>query len=237
MHPAASRLISIKYHPFAKMRIHARKSSSCSDLKSKAAPLKYISAEEGPGEVLSAAGEGNTMESKSKELNNTSALRSVPITSNPWKNDLQPLSTKQWLVPRESFVTNNSAAINTDHSDLSVVKSDLKRAMNKRHSHAGFFYQNSHQNDVTFDVIPKAPALALLTEIPPESIMPRMPPIPKSLSLDRIPSIRHLQFSDSNSGALNSKSSYRPQVAGAETLRKRDELASVFRSLDGEFQK
>lgn len=219
------------------MRVHARKSSSCSDLKSEAAALRYKSAEEGPGVVLSVAGDGNTAESKTNEPNNKSASQSVPIISNIWENAPQPLSSKQGLVPRESSIVNYSATIDTHHPELSIAKSDLKGATNKRHSHAGVLYQNPHQNDVAFDIIPEAPTLALLTEIPHGSIMPKMPPMPKSLSLDRMPSIRHLHFTDGKSGALSFKSLYRPQVAGTETLRKRDELASVFRSLDGEFQK
>lgn len=219
------------------MGVHARRSSSCSDLKSKAAALGYKSAEEGPGLVLSIAGDGNMTEPKTKEPSTISASRSVPIISTSWNDTLQPLSSRQEPVPRESSVINYSAAVDMHHSEVSVVKSGLKGAMDRRHSHAGFFYQNSHQNDVPFDIISKAPTLALLTEIPPGSIMPKMPPMPKSLSLDRLPSIRHLHISDSNSGALNFKPSYRPQVAGNETPRKRDDLASVFRSLDGEFQK
>lgn len=219
------------------MRVHTRRSSSCSDLKPKAAAARYISAEERSGVVLSDAGDGHTMKSNAEEPTNKSVSRSVSIISDPWKKPRQPLSSKEGLVPTEASVINYSAAVSTHHSELSIVKSDLKGAMNKRHSHAGFFYQNSHENDVPFDIIPKAPRIALLKEIPPTSIMPQMPPMPKSLSLDRIPSLRHLYVSDSSSGALNHKSSYRPQAAGSEPLRKRDELASVFRGLDGEFQK
>ena len=186
---------------------------------------------------LYTAGDGNMTEPKTKEPNTISASRSVPVISRPWKDTLQPLSSRQGPVSRESSVINYSTAVNMHHPEVSVVKSDLKGAMNKRHSHAGVFYQNSHQNDVSLDMISKTPTLALLTEIPPESIMPKMPPMPKSLSLDRLPSIRHSNLSDSNSGALNFQTSCRPQIAGNETLRKRDELASVFRSLDGEFQK
>ena len=219
------------------MSIQSRKSSSCSDLKAKAAALRYISAEEGRGVVLSDAGDGNKMESKTKEPENQSGSQPVSIISSSWKRSLQLPSTKNVLVPKESSVVNYSAAVNTHHSELSVINSDFKGALNKRHSHAGFFYQNSHRNDVAFDIIPKTPKLALLREIPPKSITPHMPPIPKSLSLDRIPSIRHVNLSDGNSGALNHKFSNRPQTVGTETPRKRDELASVFRSLDGEFQK
>lgn len=232
VHPATSRHISIKNQPPTKMGVHTRRSSSCSDLKPKTTALKYTSAEEGSGEVLSDAADGTTTNSKAKELNNKSTSQSVP-----WKKTLQPLPSKKGLVPKGSAVINYSAAINTHYSELSVVESDLKGAMTKRHSHAGFSYQNSHQNEFAFDIIPKAPKLALLKEIPPKSIMPQMPPTPKSLSLDRIPSLRHMHFSDSTSRVLNYKSSNRPQVAGTETPRKRDGLASAFGSLDGEFHK
>lgn len=226
-----------KKRSLAKMRVHARKSSSCSNLKSEAAALRFKPAAEGPVALLSVAGDGKTTESKTKEPNKQSALQSVPIISKLWEDAPQPLSSKQGLVPREAPIIGHSAVLNTHHSEVLVAKPDLKRAMNKRHSHTGVLDQKLHQNDVTFDIIPKAPTLALLTEIHPRSIMPKMPPLPKSLSLDRIPSIRHLHFPDGRSGALNYKSFHRPHVTGTESLRKRDELASVFRSLDGEFQK
>ena len=219
------------------MRVHARKSSSCSDLKSEAAALRYKSADEAPGVVLSVAGDGYITESKAKKRNNKFGSQSVPIIPNPGGNTPQPLSSELGLVPRESPIISHSAVINTHHSELSTAKPDRKGAMNKRHSHAGVLYQKPHQNDVAFDIIPKASTLALLTEIPPGSIMSKMPLMPKSPSFDRISSIRHLHFSDSKSGVLNYKSLHRPQVPGSESLRKRDELASVFRSLDGEFQK
>lgn len=187
--------------------------------------------------VLSDARDGITMESKTIEPDKESVSSTASMTSEPWQKPLQPLSSNQGLVPKESSVISYSTAVNTHHSELPAVKPDLKGVMKKRHSHAGVFYQNFHQSDVAFDMVPAAPKLALLTEIAPNSIKPQMPPIPKSLSLDRIPSLRHLHFSESKSGALNYKPSYRPHVAGTETLRKRDELASVFRSLDGEFQK
>lgn len=219
------------------MRVHARRSSSCSDLKSEAAALRYKSTQEGPGVVLSFAGDGNITESKAIKPNNKFGLQSVPIISNLGGNTPQPLSSELGLVPRQSTIINHSAVINAHHSELSAARPDRKGAMNKRHSHAGVLYQKPHQNDIAFDIIPKAPTLALLAGIPPGSIMSKMPPMPKSPSLDRIPSMRHLHFSDSKSGALKYKSLHRPQVPGAESLRKRDELASVFRSLDGEFQK
>lgn len=235
VHTGASHHVSIKTHSQTKMTVHSRKVSSCSDLEPNIATLRYTSAEEGSGEVLYDAGDGNT-NSEAKELHDKSISPSVPKLSMPWKKRLQPLPSREEPVPKGTPVPDYSAANNKQQPEPSVVESDIKGAM-KRHSHAGFSYQNFHQNEVASDRISKAPKLALVGGTRPISSMSQMPPMPKSLSLDRIPSLRRMYSSDSTPGMLNYKSSNRPQITGAESLRKRDELSGAFRSLEGEFHK
>lgn len=67
---------------------------------------------------------------------------------------------------------------------------------------------------------------------------PSVPPIPKSYSTDRLPTLRHKQSNLSEVPAMPRASSYeRSQGSGTESPRKRDELWSVFRNLDGEYSK
>lgn len=235
VHTGASHHVSIKNHSHTKMKIHSRKGLSCSDLEPKNATLRYTSAEEGPGEVLPNPGDGNT-NPKAKELHIKSISPSAPKLSVLRKKRLQPLLSGEKLVPKGAPVPDHSAANNTQQLEPSVVESYIKGAM-KRHSYAGLSYQDSHQNEVASDRILKAPKLALAGGTRPTSTMSQMPPIPKSLSLDRIPSLRRMYSSDGSLGMLNYKSSNRPQITGADSLRKRDDLSGAFRSLDGEFQK
>lgn len=67
---------------------------------------------------------------------------------------------------------------------------------------------------------------------------PSVPPIPKSFSTDKLHSLDQQYSSLSNPPALPKSKSYdRVQGMGIETQRKKDELWSVFRNLDGEYQK
>ncbi len=68
--------------------------------------------------------------------------------------------------------------------------------------------------------------------------IPSVPPIPKSFSTDKLHSSDQLSPSLSNPPALpRSKSFDRLQGVGIEAPRKRDELWSVFRNLDGDYHK
>lgn len=66
---------------------------------------------------------------------------------------------------------------------------------------------------------------------------PFVPPIPKSFSTDRLPLSSRQSTLSKPPEVPNSWSSERLQGLGAETPRRKDELWSVFRTLDGEYQK
>lgn len=67
---------------------------------------------------------------------------------------------------------------------------------------------------------------------------PSVPPIPKSYSTDRLPILRHKKSNMSEIPTMpRSTSRDRSQGSGTESPRKRDELWSVFRNLDGEYSK
>ena len=67
---------------------------------------------------------------------------------------------------------------------------------------------------------------------------PSVPPIPKSFSTDKLPSLKHKSSTISNPPALPaSRSLERLNGQGTETPRKKDDLWNVFRNLDGEYQK
>jgi len=84
----------------------------------------------------------------------------------------------------------------------------------------------------------RRPLSSLLSNGPDGQDTPSVPPIPKSFSTDKLPSLDHQYSSLNNPPALpKSKSFDRLQGMGIETQRKKDELWSVFRHLDGEYQK
>lgn len=68
--------------------------------------------------------------------------------------------------------------------------------------------------------------------------VPSVPPIPKSFSTDKLTSLRHKPSNIGDVPAVPRSTSYeRLQGLGADTPRKKDELWSVFRNLDGHYQK
>ena len=66
---------------------------------------------------------------------------------------------------------------------------------------------------------------------------PSVPPIPTSFSTDKLPSLNHKSSDLSNPPVPSVKSLDRLQVLTAEPSRKKDSLWSVFRGVDGEYQK
>ena len=83
---------------------------------------------------------------------------------------------------------------------------------------------------------PRRPLSSLLSKAPP-SETPSVPPIPKSYSTDRLPLSSKQPTSSKLPDVPKSWSSERLQGLGAEAPRRRDELWSVFRMIDGEYQK
>ena len=66
---------------------------------------------------------------------------------------------------------------------------------------------------------------------------PSVPPIPTSVSADKLPSFNCNSSDQSNPPLPSVKSFERMQGLGAESPRKKDQLWSAFRGLDGEYQK
>ena len=86
----------------------------------------------------------------------------------------------------------------------------------------------------------KRPLSALLGKTTPliDNDNPTVPSIPKSFSTDRLPSYMQHQSSPERLPIVpRSKSSERFQGHGLDIPRKKDELWSTFRTLDGEYQK
>ena len=82
----------------------------------------------------------------------------------------------------------------------------------------------------------RRPLSSLLSKAP-TSETPSVPPIPKSYSVDRLPLSSKQSTSSKAPVVPKSWSSERLQGLGAEAPRRKDELWSVFRTLDGEYQK
>lgn len=82
----------------------------------------------------------------------------------------------------------------------------------------------------------RRPLSSLLSKAHP-SETPSVPPIPKSYSTDRLPLSSKQSTSSKPPAVPKSWSPERLQGLGTETPRRKDELWSVFRTLDGEYQK
>ena len=68
--------------------------------------------------------------------------------------------------------------------------------------------------------------------------LPSIPPVPKSFSTDKLPSLNHKRSNLSDAPPLPRSTSFEKlQGLGAESPRKKDDLWSVFRTLDGEYSK
>lgn len=84
----------------------------------------------------------------------------------------------------------------------------------------------------------RRPLSSILSNSPDGQDTPSVPPIPKSFSTDKLHSLDQQSSSFGNPPALpKSKSFDRFQGMGIDAQRKKDELWSVFRNLDGEYQK
>jgi hypothetical protein len=212
-----------------------RKHSSGSENESNIAPSSVKFTEVNSRGTLSKVSNGNITNSKAEELNDKSKSRSFPNFSIPWNKSPQPLLSRQVHVAKAATVVHSSVAISTKLSRLSVIGSDMKGPMTEK-GNAGVSRQKD-QNETKTSGIPKTLKIAFPDETPPKSIISLKPPLPKSLSLDRLPSLRHIYSSDSSPRASKRLSSNRLQITDTESSPKRDELSSVFRSLDGEFHK
>ena len=148
----------------------------------------------------------------------------------------EPLSSEQVVGFKGSSVLNVADATDTQQLDSSVGGSNSTKVMTG-HSHVGISARDPHHNEFALDGVLKTPEPAVPEGISSKSIARQKPSIPKSLSLDRIPSLNHMYSADGSFGKLRYKSSNRSQITGTESLRKRDELLTAFRSLDGEFHK
>lgn len=235
VHTGASHHVTIKNRSHTKMSVHRRKHSSSSENEAKITPSSVKSAEVDFREVLSKVSNGKVTNSKGEELNK-SKLRSVPNFSIPWNKSPHPTPSRQGHVAKAAPVLSSLATVSTKLSRLSVVESDIKGPMTED-GHAGVSRQKDHQNEIHTSRDPKIPKIAFPDKPPPQSILPQKPPLPKSLSLDRLPSLRHMYSSDGSFRASRHFSSNRLQITDTESSPKRDELSSMFRSLDGEFQK
>lgn len=129
-------------------------------------------------------------------------------------------------------VNGSSPAVDGKTSSLSAaeVRVDALKASSTIHANGSLSRRNS--------VLTRSrrPLSALLSKTP-LSETPSVPPIPKSFSTDRLPLSSIQSISSKPPTVPKSWSSERLQGLGVETPRRKDELWSVFRTLDGEYQK
>lgn len=129
-------------------------------------------------------------------------------------------------------VNGSSPAINVETSSLSAAK--VKDDVQKPSSNGQVNRSLSRRNSVLS--LSRRPLSSLLSKAP-TSEPPSVPPIPKSYSTDRLPLSSKQSTSSKTPAVPKSLSSERLQGLGAETPRRKDELWSLFRTLDGEYQK
>lgn len=129
-------------------------------------------------------------------------------------------------------INGSSPAVDVKTSSLSAaeVKDDAPNLPSNIHAKGSLSRRNS--------VLTRSrrPLSSLLSKASPSEI-PSVPPIPKSYSTDRLPLSSKQSTSSKTPTVPSSWSSERLQGLPAETPRRKDELWSVFRTLDGEYQK
>lgn len=129
-------------------------------------------------------------------------------------------------------VNGSSSAVDVKTSSLSAakVKDDVLNTSSNGQINRNLPRRNSVLS------LSRRPLSSLLSKAPTSEPL-SVPPIPKSYSTDRLP-LASIQSTSTKSPAVpKSWSSERLQGLGAETPRRKDELWSVFRTLDGEYQK
>ncbi len=120
--------------------------------------------------------------------------------------------------------------VKTSSSSATEVKDDALHSSSNGHAKGSL----SRRNSVL--TMSRRPLSSLLSRAPPSEI-PSVPPVPKSYSTERLPLSRIQSTSSKPPAVPKSWSSERLQGLGAEMPRRKDELWSVFRTLDGEYQK
>ena len=129
-------------------------------------------------------------------------------------------------------VNGSSSAVDVQTSSLPAtkVKDDVLNTSSNGHVKRNLPRRNSVLS------LSRRPLSSLLSKAPTSELL-SVPSIPKSYSTDKL-LLASIQSTSSKSPAVpKSWSSERLQGLGAETPRRKDELWSVFRTLDGEYQK
>ena len=127
---------------------------------------------------------------------------------------------------------------NSTHDSILKESSSRSPAHNMDDSTGSETHGQDHsRNGTVRRTQSRRPLSSLITATPSRNITPSVPSIPKSLSTDRLP-LSHAHTSTEIPPSLPKSISFeRFQIVGTDSPRKRDELWSSFRALDGDFQK
>lgn len=185
-----------------------------------------------------------------KEGTTQSSERKAPLVAGP----ISSLAKKSWISKSRSpspsptktklrketgpevesthHVNGSSPAVDVKTSSLSAAEVNDDASNPSLHIHV----KGSLSRRNSLLTKSRRPLSSLLSKGPLSEI-PSVPPIPTSYSTDRLPLSTIQSRSSKPPYVPKSRSSERLQGLGTETPRKKDELWSVFRTLDGEYQK
>ena len=143
-----------------------------------------------------------------------------------------PSPSKRRALERETNPNAHDAALKHPEPDTLLAAEGVN----------GSAVMNGHdkgqpENGIVRRTKPRRPLSSLITLTSPENSVPSVPPLPKSFSTDRLPQIHAHTSADVPPGLPKSISFERLQMKGTESTRRKDDLWSAFRALDGDFQK
>ena len=171
---------------------------------------------------------------KARDGDQTRKTRSVT-------GSISRFARQSWVGPSRSPSPSKRGAVgrkNSTHDSISKPSISKSPTHNMDDSTGSEGHVKDHsRNGTVRRTKSRRPLSSLITANPSRNNAPSVPSIPKSLSTDRLP-LSHAHTSTEIPPSLpKSKSFERFQIVGTDSPRKRDELWSSFRALDGDFQK
>lgn len=161
-----------------------------------------------------------------------------------FSKSLSKLTRQSWIAPSRSPPPENrasqpnhrlpTAASSREALPSTVTDSDSDK--NGSDSTNGHSVSQPEKDSVQRNNS-RRPLSSILSMTSLDGTTPKVPPLPKSLSTERLPTSNGHTTSEKPPDLPKSRSFERLQSKGTESPRRRDDLWSAFRALDGDFQK
>ncbi|KAL8944538.1 MAG: hypothetical protein Q9211_000549 [Gyalolechia sp. 1 TL-2023] len=155
------------------------------------------------------------------------------VKSRSMSRSLSRLAGRSWMSSSRSPSPSPSKH---GHRQNVTVPNEALSLFSPSSSGSALNTQDAPKTPKTLAKAQRRPLSTFIGKASPESAIPSVPAIPKSFSTDKLPLVRNRALERAPT-VPTSASVERLQGLGWEPSRKKDELWSVFRALDGDFQK